>query len=490
MVRSKMKHIKKPVILLNIDSLMPQALEVVAQSGRAPALQFLMEHGTYFPDMVSSFPTMSVTIDSTLLTGTYTDRHRVPGLHWFDTRNKAFIDYGTGFRETFLIGWRNTSFNMLYRLNHEHMSNDVTTIFEDLEKEGIQSASINSFVYRGNTHRKLKAPITTSPLIPFKHRAWTASTPPLFSLGTFSKIRPNGKPTQIATGNYTYVAKELRYLIRKGKLPAFTFCIFQDMDLKLHWKGPMHIKPILKMDREIQKILNMYPSWEDAIKENVWMVIGDNGHSTTGNSHQKNVIDLRKILKKYRIASIQKKVTKKDQLAICVNQRMAYIYLLDQQTEENLLIEQLKKDDRIDVVAWKNGENIHVASGIKDGRLTFRRGGMYTDIYDQSWSVEGEIDILDLRLTKHRFLSYGDYPDALARLYGALHSHEGRFIIVNAKPGYEFKAQLTPAHPSAAHGSLHRHETLVPLIISGTKETPNNLRLIDLKDFILRQIGL
>ncbi|MEK4801117.1 alkaline phosphatase family protein [Oceanobacillus sp. FSL K6-0118] len=126
------KSFEKPVILLNIDSLMPQALEVAAQTGRAPALQYLMENGTYFSDMVTSFPAMSVTIDSSLLTGTYADQHRIPGLHWFDTRNKEFINYGTGFRETFRIGMRRSIHNMLYRLNHEHLSNDVTTIYEDL----------------------------------------------------------------------------------------------------------------------------------------------------------------------------------------------------------------------------------------------------------------------------------------------------------------------------------------------------------------------
>jgi len=180
---------KKPVILLNIDSLMPQALEVAAQTGRAPALQFLMEKGTYFPDMVSSFPTMSVTIDSTLLTGTYADQHRVPGLHWFDTRNKQFINYGTGFRETFRIGWKRSIHNMLYRLNHDHLSNEVTTIYEDLAAKGIPSASINSFVYRGNKIRRLETPKFLSALTHFENGEWKAETPSIFSLGTFSKLR-------------------------------------------------------------------------------------------------------------------------------------------------------------------------------------------------------------------------------------------------------------------------------------------------------------
>lgn len=370
---------------------MPQALEVAAQTGRAPALQYLMENGTYFSDMVTSFPAMSVTIDSSLLTGTYADQHRIPGLHWFDTRNKEFINYGTGFRETFRIGMRRSIHNMLYRLNHEHLSNDVTTIYEDLAKKGISSASINSFVYRGNKAQRLKTPKFLSSFTQFENGEWVANVPSIFSLGAFSKIRPRGLPTEIAAGNYKYVAKELRYLIRRKKLPGFTFCIFQDMDLRIHFKGPMDLKLILKIDREIQKIFNMYTSWDEAISKNIWMVIGDNGHSATGTNHRKYVIDLRKTFKKFQIARIQQKVTKKDQIALCVNQRMTLIYLLDQKLSYNELIEQLRKDDRIDVIAWKNGRDIHVVSGVKDGILTFRRNGAFTDVYNQFWSVEGEI---------------------------------------------------------------------------------------------------
>ncbi|WP_231478680.1 alkaline phosphatase family protein [Virgibacillus halodenitrificans] len=83
----KDKSSNKPVILLNIDSLMPQPLEIAVQTDQTPALKFLMENGMYFSNMVNSFPTMSVTIDSSLLTGTYPDKHQIPGLHWFDTRN-------------------------------------------------------------------------------------------------------------------------------------------------------------------------------------------------------------------------------------------------------------------------------------------------------------------------------------------------------------------------------------------------------------------
>nr|WP_269448153.1 alkaline phosphatase family protein [Lentibacillus sp. JNUCC-1] len=472
--------------MLNIDSLMPYALEQVAQTGRAPALQFLMENGMYFPDMVSSFPTMSVTIDSTLLTGTYPDQHQIPGLHWFDINKKQFVNYGTGFRETFRIGMRRSIHNMLYRLNHEHLSKNVTTIYEDLAHKNTSSASINSFVYRGNHPQRLKTPKLLSALTHFEDGEWIAETPTEFSLGAFSKFRSKGVPTQVAAGNYKYTAKELRHLIKTNKLPQFTFCIFQDMDTRLHFKGPTYMKMILKIDNEIQKILNMYPSWKEALYQNIWMVIGDNGHSATGTRRRKHAIDLRKIFKRYRIARLQKSVTEKDQLVLCVNQRMAFIYLLDKKASLDSLVALLKKDKRIDVIAWKRDGAIHVVSGIKEGTVSFRPNGPVTDIYDQTWYISGNLDILDLHVTNHQFLTFGNYPDALARLYGALHSHSGTYLVVNAKPGYEFKAQATPAHLSgAAHGSLHRQESLVPLLVAGTNKKPAHRRFTDMKNYIL-----
>ncbi|AVQ98203.1 hypothetical protein OBCHQ24_03900 [Oceanobacillus iheyensis] len=483
------KKPEKPVILLNIDSLMSYPLEVAVQTGRAPALKFLMENGTYFPEMVSSYPTMSVTIDSSLLTGTYPDQHRIPGLNWFDTNKRQFVNYGTGVRETFRIGMRKSIHNMLYRLNNEHMSTGVTTIYEDLAKEGVSSASINSFVYRGNTPKRLKAPLLLRRLTRFEKGTWISQTTPVFSLGVFSKIRRWGFPTQLAAGNHKFTARELRHLIRTNRLPGFTFCIFQDLDARIHFRGPMDIKGITKIDREIQKTLNLYSSWEDALKKNIWLVIGDNGHAPSGMSYKQVVIDLRKSLHNYRIAKIQQPVHKKDQLVFSVNQRMAYIYVLDEKLPLSPLIEPLKADKRIDVIAWKDQNHIHVESGIVEGRITFSPGGSTQDIYGQSWHIEGDLEVLDLKRTDGDRLAFGKFPDALSRLYGALHSQSGRFIVVNAKPGCEFKAQSTPFHlAGAAHGSLHKQESLVPLIIAGSTDKPIYPRFVDLKAFIFQQI--
>jgi len=482
------QHVKprKPVILLNIDSLMPEPLEMAVQTGKAPALKFLMENGTYISNMVSSFPTMSVTIDSSLLTGTYADQHQIPGLNWFDDSKNEIINYGTGFRETNKSGLRKTVHNMLYRLNNEHLSSHVRTVYEELADKGIQSASINSFVYRGNTPQKLQVPGVLRGFTRFKDGQWTAEATSIFSLGVFSKLRKRSVATQIAAGNYKYTARELRHLISRNNLPGFTFCIFQDLDFRIHFKGPMDIKGIAKIDRQIQKTLNLYVSWEEALIRNVWMVMGDNGHAPMGSRYRDFVIDLRKRLKKYRIARIQHPIRKKDQIVLSVNQRMAYVYILDDTLPLSTVTGQLMKDSRIDIIAWKSGDGIRIESGMREGTLHYSPGGEYSDVYQQTWHMRGNPELLDVTLSSDNKISYGDYPDGLARIYGALHSQPGRFVVVNAKPGCEFKAQSTPFHlGGAAHGSLHKQETLVPLVIAGTAIKPKYSRLVDMKSFLL-----
>lgn len=93
------KTATKPVLVLVIDSLMDQPLQEAVQTGKAPALKFLMENGHYEPEVASSYPTMSVTIDSTILTGTYADQHRIPGLVWYNQAENRLINYGSGMRE-------------------------------------------------------------------------------------------------------------------------------------------------------------------------------------------------------------------------------------------------------------------------------------------------------------------------------------------------------------------------------------------------------
>ena len=490
--QKEVTSVKKPVILLIIDSLMDEPLKKAVNDGRAPALKYLIDHGYYVPDLVSSYPTMSVTIDSTLLTGTYSDKHRVPGLVWYDEKEKRFVSYGSARKEVFKLGTKQVIEDCVYHLNHSHLNRDVKTIHERLAENGLQSASINALVYRGVEKKTLRLSETLSKLdiMPDQLRI---ETPRLFSYGTFAQFNPkNNRHNDLWESygfNNQFSASELKYLIQNEKLPAFTIAYFPDLDKEVHKKGPVHhIGAIEKVDKQLQDIFNTYESWDIAIEDNVWIAMGDSGQAEVKSDKNQSLIDLKMILRDYRIHNITEPIKEDDQLVLGLNERMTFIYILDPNLALDEIVQHLKWDERIQIIAWKQGNDIHVMKGGKEGKLIFHPDGEYQDEYDQSWHIEGDGSILDLT-DRDRTIRYGDYPDGLARLYSSLHSHSGKYLVVDAKPGYEFVGEGSPTHPGgAAHGSLHKQDSFIPMIVTGTETKPKHRRIIDLQPWILQMI--
>lgn len=480
-----MKKSSKPVILLIIDTLMSTPLEEAVQTGFAPALQYLMKRGRYFPQMVSSFPTMSVNIESTLLTGVYADQHRLPALLWYHEDEKRIVNYGTGVKEILKTGVSQFINDMFFELNNVHLSKNVNTIHEELAGRGLTSASINTFVYRGNTQRQLLLPKRLQMMTKGKE-TWEIHTPPLWSLGSFSKFSPFTRTPHTFSGNYKASIREIKHLIKKRKLPAFTICGIQDLDLRIHIKGPMDIAGIQKIDRELQKLFGLFSSWDEAIKACTWIILSDNGHASMGNNRKHYVINLRKVFKGFSIMKDTRPVLHKDQIALAVNQRTAFVYCLGNGVDRTNVIKRLKQDQRIDIIAWEEYGQTHVVSGEMEGLFSFEGGGHYSDEYKQTWAISGNEKLLDITV-KNNHLHYGDYPDALARLSSSLRSHKGNYIVATAKPGYEFKEKGSPIHvDGAAHGSLHKQESSVPMIVAGTNIYPQYERIVDVKPWILR----
>lgn len=482
----------KPVIMLVIDTLMDAPLQDAIKKNQALAFKFLIENGMYFPDVVSPFPTMSVNVDTTILTGTYCNEHQLPGLVWFNKKENRLINYGSDIRELWKLGLSRSLSDILFHLNDDHISKEVKTIHEELENRGKHSASINALVYRGNVSHHYKLP---------KLLTWFSSiqkeSPPraakVFSYGALKKIIPLRwylRFWQRLGFNNAFSVEQLTYLINKNQLPPFTIAYFPDLDQRVHKHGRMDIKGIGKVDLHLQKILNSFESWEEAIQKNIWITMGDNGQAWIDSNRKLALIDLRELFGSYRIMKLKKGVQPKDQIVLAVNERMSYIYTLDMDTVSiNELVQVVQNDKRIDVIAWKDGSLIKVRSGEQKGEIRYSKGGEYLDQYNQSWFIEGKKELLDITIND-RQVYYGEYPDALARIHSSLHSHEGNFIIVSAKPGYEFIGEGSPTHVGgASHGGLHKQDSLIPLIVTGTKTSPPYLRMVNIKEWVLSLIG-
>lgn len=490
-VKSEQGATHKKVIFLMVDSLMAQAIDKGISQKQLPTIQYLIEHGQYHKDMVSSFPTMSVTIDSTMLTGKNPNDHGIPGLLWYSSDDKKMINYGTGPMEILRQGINPVLTDALIHLNGKHLNSNSRTIYEDLARAGLKSGSINGLIYRGATEHTLtipdwiQGPTTLQKKIKVKG-------PDFLTLGALSNPLEGAEnlPDHLTDRmglNNKYAIEALNYLIQANKLPDFLYVYLPDMDQELHKKGPSSLEGVKELDQQLQSVLNSFGSREKALNEAIFVIAGDSGMTQLLPANQRSVIDMPAMLRGISVLKPGEEVKAETEVALAVNETMAYVYNFKPNRSLRSLAEILSKDDRIDFVAWKENEWMHVLQGSTLKELRYKAKGNLIDRYKQTWTVKQDAEVLDLTLNAdHRTLDYGQYPDVLERLSGSLNSHKGKFLVVTAKPGYELADRSSPTHEGGGgHGSLRRTESLAPLIIVGTDEKPEHLRMVDLKAYLL-----
>ncbi|MBO8171369.1 MAG: alkaline phosphatase family protein [Bacillaceae bacterium] len=481
----------KKVILLLIDSLMPDVLEEEVNHKTIPALKFLMERGQYSKDCVSVFPTMTASVDSSLLTGVYPDVHRIPGLIWFDHENNEIVNYINGWKCVSRLGVSRCVENILYRLNEVHLSDQVRTIFEELSEKGKTSASINAIIHRGTKAHSLKLPLFMKIFKRFRQMK-TVSGPEVLTLGTMVETSDELTIPRDVRGikkmlgiNDIFASQVVQSLIRSGKQPDFILGYFPDNDHEIHKTNPAHAEnALIRVDQHIQDILNAYGTWDEALEQSVFIIISDHGQTRIGKGKDYN-IDLDLMLQPFAVLQLNESVTNRHELVVCNNERMVYLYPLKQEVQ-NRVIGELKKEARIDIIAWKENGGVRVEEGGSGKALFFRPEGSVTDIYGEDWELDGDPGTLDLKWDNET-LQYGDYPDVLARLYGALYAQDAPVIVVTARPRFEFKSRYYPTHLNGgSHGSLHKYDSQIPLIIAGTDlPYPSPPRLVDMKQYVL-----
>jgi len=491
----------KKVILFVIDSLHPVVLGRALLEGNVPALSFLTNHGTYFDRVISTFPTMTPVATSSMITGTWPDRHLVPGFIWYNEELRKIVDYGATLQNILKIGPKQVVLNLLTRLNEEHLNSETPTLYEELEAGGYSSGNVNFFMHRAMHPHRAKIPFLLSLVTGFGLKQEKISGPAHLTLGQLIHPPYSGRPMFYPKGpfhryglNDVFSGMITAQLVREKKQPDFTVVYFPDNDKHSHQYGPLRSGPsIERADQQVALVLDQFTSWEKALEENVIIVTGDHAQSTVGLGKE-YLIDLDYALKCFgRLTPTEDASTANKEIAICPNERMAFIYVLQRETE--ILPEVvgiLAQDPRNAQIAWKVSENKYcVVQGGTEKRLWFSRVGPYQDIYGQFWSFEGDLSVVDAQQADHQTLTFGKFPDAFNRLISALEVRTGSRVVVSAASGYEYFAVGAPFHPGGgSHGSLEAEDSTVPMIISGLPVSVKNPRIIDLYTMILDHFGL
>lgn len=225
------------------------------------------------------------------------------------------------------------------------------------------------------------------------------------------------------------------------------------------------------------------------------MVTGDHSQSDVVGDAERPGIDLAELLSEFNIAAAGS-WDDPNSLKICPDMRAAQIYYLgldEQRLKE--ITRALLCDSRVDQVLRRHKDRFEVTTRER-GKLSFQRedsNPQARDRYRNGWSWKGQLKAVDGYLEDGE-LRFDDYPNALERIVGGLDHENSGDLWVTALPGYEFKTANTSLHTGGgSHGSLHRLDSLSPLIIGGVEADfplPERTRLVDVTPLCLKLLGL
>jgi hypothetical protein len=435
----------KKLILVVIDGLTPGLLEAALESGRAPTLARLAEHGT-LRRAVSAFPSLTPVCLSSIATGALPDVHRVPHLVWYDRREGRLVEYGSSFAAVRAAGFGRSLQDTILNMNRRHLSQEAVTVFEALEDAGLVTASVNFTCYRG--HHRHPA---TLPGLP------AAYGPRRFFYYSLFESDPTGAPLAVrnrAAGTIdAYAAAVGRWLVTRDGFDLLVFYL-SDLDFASHVLGPDGVlDALVRCDEHVGRLAQAAGGIDGLLERYGVAVFSDHGQTRV-----ERAVDLRP-----RYAG------RADALVTASN-RAAMVYALDgdgQGADARELALPLEAEPDVEVVLFREGDEAVARREREELRFAPEDGG---------WRTSGDESILE-------------GPDAHVRAWAALANPNAGEVLACAAPGVEF-VDLAGRHHAGggSHGSLSAGDSEVPVLTAGLDWEPSSI--VDIAPLALAHFGV
>jgi hypothetical protein len=425
----------KKLILIVIDGLTPSVFEAAASDGRAPALSFLAEHGSY-SRAVSTFPSLTPVCLSSLATGGHPDVHHIPHLVWYDRERRRLVEYGSSFAAVRAAGMRRSILDTIINMNRLHLARDAVTVYEALEDAGLTTAAINITCYRGRTRHQPTLPGVTIP----------AYGPKRFFFYNLFESDPTGAPLAVfgrAQGSIDgYAAAVGRWLVTRD---GFDFLVYYlpDYDFASHTHGPDDaFEALARSDAAVGALLDAAGGPDEFLERYAVIFCSDHGQTHVERSAQlgRAFADVAGAL-----VTASNRAGMVYRLPECKLDPRALATLLD----DDAAVETVLFREGDDVIARRDGEEVRVDP---DGALF-------------------------------------DYPDGARRAWAAVQDPNAGDVVVSAAPGVEF-ADLAGRHHAGggSHGSLLHGDSEVPMLTIGLDADLHSI--VDVMPAALQHFGV
>ncbi len=464
----------KKLVLVVIDALKPAMLERAIASGRAPALARIRAEGVYVDDCAAAFPSVTPVCAASITTGAGPDRHLIPSMNWYHREEARYVEYGSSFSASRQAGVYRSLTDTVYRMNAEHLSPDVDTVFESLDDVGVRTAGTTYLIYRGRHPHEVAQDTALARIVTSTLFRRTIDGPQELFYADIYASRRTGCRGQLGMPGIRdqHTGCVGAYLVEHD---LFDFLLFSlpDNDAYSHRNGPhAQVTSIAAADRQLERLMHA-AGGPDAFLD-TYAVIVTSDHSQAAVEDR---IRLDRAFEDFTVAAPGGPRAGGGELALSLAQRSAMVYALDPDRRDELVrrsVEVTTGMEGVDLVMWREGAEAVIAA--ERGELRFAPGGELRDLRDEGWEVEGDLDVLAARVQDGRFLSE-EYPDALCRAWSALDCATAGDVLLSAAPGYEFVDWGGADHVGGgSHGSLHHSDSDGALLWCGTGPDSRDVR--------------
>lgn len=486
----------RKLVLTVIDAMAPEMLERAIEQAAVPTLARLCAEGSYVPDCVAAFPSVTPVCAASIITGTAQERHLIPGMNWYLREEERYVEYGSSFRSAQRFGIARQLTDTVYNMNRAHLSRDTPTLFESLDDADVRTAGTTYLMYRGRHLHEPQRDTALTRIASTLMRHPVMGPRELFYADVFASRRTGCRSALGMPGVRDRHSGCVAAHLVENDLFDFLLLSLPDNDWLSHKRGPdAQLQSLAAADQQLARMMNAAGGVDEFLQDHAMIVMADHSQAPVTDT-----ISLQDELAELGVlgpgAPAEEHV--RPRIAVCPSQRAAMVYALHPEERDAMRASAAAVCmgiAGIDLVMWLE-RDAHdrpregVIASPRHGELRFAPDGPLADERGVAWSVEGALAAIGASTGDGLLLSPA-YPDALARVWSALTCANSGELLLSAEPGWEFTDWGGQAHAGGgSHGSLHASDSLGALVISGVQAPQAPRAIRDVAPVVLSHFGL
>jgi predicted AlkP superfamily pyrophosphatase or phosphodiesterase len=479
----------KPVLLLVFDGIRPDVMRAALLDGDAPTLAAVAERGEAVWDAVSVFPSITPAATAAIATGKAPAESGIVGHAWYDETEERVVVYGAMTQTVITTGPIKVFHNNVWRMNRDDLH--AVTLFEDLHDRGFDGACVNFPIRRGPHEHPVRLKTVEGYLRGGKYLGPSVEGPKEYYMGdlfysrdTAASGRKGSGGLQRSVGINDEYAAEVGAKLMEEKAAPFNLVYFFRGDQLAHHEGlEAQRRYVAQLDRYTARVFEAGGGTEKVLDEYAVIILSDHGHSPL--LPQRRYVNLSRIPGQRVSFGARAGFAPGVDVVVVPNGRSALLYLRDG-ADSNAVVETLTPRRGVDLAAWREDGWVRVRRLARE--LGFRPGDPgdgLQDPFGRAWQLDGDARALEIEVSGDA-LRYGEYPDALERLWGCLSTDRSGDVVLSATPGYTFGEVSGGYHEASDHGSLHASDSNVFVLASGV---PAPHRITDVAPVLLAHFG-